>query len=152
MIEISRGDVRDVARIMPVMETAFDPQFGEQWTAAQCISSLALPNTGIWLAEKDDQICGFALTRWVLDEEELLMIGVDPELRKLKIGSSLIQAISDNANAHDRTKLFLEVRDGNDATLFYGKLGFTQIGRRKAYYKGLKGRKFDAITMQLALV
>ena len=99
MVEISRGDVHDVARIMPIMNSAFDPQYGEAWTAAQCVSSMSLPYTGLWLAKIDDKICAFAMSRWILDEEELLMIGVDPDHRNRGIGRALVNFISEQARA-----------------------------------------------------
>lgn len=151
MMEIVRGEPRDVARIARVMHAAFDPNFGEAWSTAQCSSMLAMPYTNLWMAEVDGQICGFAISRGVLDEEELLMIGVDPIWRKRRIGRALIQMVIDNASNKGRNFLFLEVRHGNPAYSFYNNLGFSQIGRRKNYYTGADGRKFDAITMRLLL-
>jgi hypothetical protein len=40
-ISISSGDANDIAAIMPIMNSAFDPKYGEAWTAAQCLSLLA---------------------------------------------------------------------------------------------------------------
>jgi ribosomal-protein-alanine N-acetyltransferase len=50
-----------------------------------------------------------------------------------------------------RSKLYLEVRRGNDAYFFYQRRGFIEIGQRKNYYRGSDGRFYDAITMVLAL-
>ena len=44
--------------------------------------------------------------------------------------------------------LFLEVRDGNLAASLYARAGFIEVGRRKDYYTGIDGARFDAITMR----
>jgi [ribosomal protein S18]-alanine N-acetyltransferase len=149
MIDIVEGDARDISAIMPIMENAFDPAFGEAWTAAQCLSALAMPGCRLLMARQDQTICGFAMTRWVLDTEELLMIGVSQSTQRRAVGSKLLQEIVRLANEENRVQLFLEVRDGNPAYYFYARFGFQPIGRRKQYYKGADGARPDAITMTL---
>ena len=153
MIKLTVGDARDVPAIMPVMDAAFDPAYGEGWTAAQALGALTLPNTQCIIASMDDDqtVAGFAMTRWVLDEEELLMIGVLPEKQGKGIASHIIEYITGNARAHGRCKLFLEVRDGNKARSFYEYMGFSESGRRKSYYRGSDGTQYDAVTMSLSL-
>ena len=149
MIEIFEGDAGHIASIMPIMADAFDPAFGEAWTASQCLSALTIPGSRLLIASSDTGVCGFALTRWVLDSEELLMIGVEPSAQRKAIGSMLLKEIVRLANEEQRTQLFLEVRDGNSAHNFYSNFGFMPIGRRKQYYKGSNGERPDAITMTL---
>lgn len=151
MIQIVTGSAADVATIMPIMADAFDPAYGEAWTAAQCLATLVLPDCQLLLARDGDQLCGFAITRWVLDNEELLMIGVASQYQRQKIGASLLKDIEQSAKRAGRNILFLEVRDGNPAYEFYCQSGFTPIGRRKNYYKLTNGVSPDAITMSLDL-
>jgi [ribosomal protein S18]-alanine N-acetyltransferase len=147
MMFIGPGDAGDISSIMPVMNDAFDPAFGEAWTSSQCLSLLAIPGSKLILARKDNTCIGFALTRWVLDEEELLMIGVTPAFQRDAVGSQILDSIINDARIANRSKLFLEVRDGNKAQYFYRASGFLESGRRKNYYKGTDGHLFDAITM-----
>lgn len=147
MITIKQGDAHDIAGIMVVMNEVFDPEFGEAWTAAQCLAALTLPANRVMLAVQQTTIVGFALSRWVLDEEELLMIAVAAAQQRQSIGRMLLQSVIDNAEIADRRKLYLEVRDGNGAHTFYKSLGFQEVGRRKQYYRGQTGQTFDAITM-----
>lgn len=149
---VTEGDARDIAAIMPIMETAFDPRYGEAWTAAQCLSLLALPGTCLLLARTDDRaVRGFALTRGAVDEEELLMIGVAPSHRRQGIARMLVKTAIDRARSAERRRLFLEVRSNNPARLFYENSGFRACGMRKGYYKGSDGLRFDATTMALTL-
>jgi [ribosomal protein S18]-alanine N-acetyltransferase len=149
MITIMEGDARDVARIMPTMESAFDPAYGESWTSAQCLSLLTLPASQLIIAQNDATIAGFAMSRWVLDEEELLMIGVHPDMQRQNIGSLLLEYIINKAKIQERTKLFLEVRSSNTALFFYRNKAFVSDGLRKHYYRGKDGASHDAITMTL---
>ncbi len=151
MIDIVEGDAADIASIMPVMDDAFDPLFGESWTAAQCLSALAMPDCRLLIAKERDVVAGFTMTRWVLDMEELLMIGVAKAWQRQNIGSILLSEIVDHAREQGRIKLFLEVRDGNPAHDFYRASGFEPIGRRKQYYRGANGFRPDAITMAINL-
>jgi ribosomal-protein-alanine N-acetyltransferase len=137
--------------MMTIMHDAFDPRFGEAWTAAQCLSSLVMPDCELLLAKDSYAICGFAMSRWVLDHQELLMIGVARRFQGQDIGKLLLSETIHRARQAGRTKIFLEVRDGNNAHGFYLKSGFTSIGRRKNYYKNAEGISPDAITMLLEL-
>ena len=150
MIEITLGTPDDVAAIMPVMSDAFDPEFGEAWSAVQCLSALSMPCSRLFLAKSnDDAVVGFAITRWVVDEEELLMIGVLNEFRKQKIASSMLDNIRSCAASGGRNKIFLEVREDNSARNFYHNYGFSEIGRRRGYYMGIDGKMRDAVTMHI---
>lgn len=149
MVSITIGDARDIAAIMPIMNAAFDPKYGEAWTASQCLSMLSMPGSQLLLAAIENQIVGFALTRWVLDEEELLMIGVDPDFQRQGVATQLVASIISIAKNSGRQNLFLEVRANNSAADFYTRLGFAAKATRRAYYRGVDGKRFDATTMAL---
>jgi [ribosomal protein S18]-alanine N-acetyltransferase len=152
MIAVVEGNGTDVSAIMPVMDVAFDPRFGEAWTAAQCLSILAMPGSRLLIARQETQTVGFALSRWVIDEEELLLIGVDPNCRRAGVGRNLINALLNNAKLSAHASIFLEVRNGNPAQNFYHEMGFRPIGRRPGYYKGNDGSRHDSITMQMNML
>lgn len=147
MISIAAGGGHDIAEIMPVMHSAFDPHYGEAWSAAQCIAALSMPGCGLIIARREKRAAGFAITRWVLDQEELLMIGISPAEQRQGTGKLMIDYVINKSQKSGRNMLFLEVRDGNSAYFFYRKMGFTESGRRKNYYRGLSGDYHDAITM-----
>ena len=151
MIRVVDGDASNLSAVMSVMDDAFDSSFGEAWTSAQLLSTLVLPDCQLLIAIVDNSVCGFALSRWVLDHEELLMIGVMRDFQGRHIGQRLLSETVARGRAAGRTKLFLEVRDGNNALDFYYKSGFSALGRRKNYYKNAQGISPDAITMGLDL-
>jgi [ribosomal protein S18]-alanine N-acetyltransferase len=151
MITVIEGSGNDVAAIMPVMDSAFDPAFGEAWTAAQCLSTLSMPGSLLFCAHSQQTMLGFALSRWVTDEEELLLIAVSQNVRRKGVGRLLIEKLISNARHSGRALIFLEVRDGNPAMGFYHEMGFHPLGRRPNYYKGKDGSRHDSITMSLKL-
>jgi len=139
--------------IMAVMEGAFDPRFGEAWTRRQVADSLTLRNVFFTLIDPagaqdvdPDRVTGFALTRQVLDEEEILLIAVLPQHRGKGVGKQLLQEVIDRARNRSVTRVFLEMRDGNPAEHLYRRFGFEKIGHRAGYYRGAVGGPLDAIT------
>jgi [ribosomal protein S18]-alanine N-acetyltransferase len=150
-VEIRAGDARDIAAILPIMNAAFDPAYGEAWSAGQCLSMLSLPGTHLHLAESEGKVVGFALTRGMVDEEELLLIAVEPRHARNRIATRLVQTATATARAIGRVKMFIEVRVNNPAIDFYRQIGFVTVGQRPDYYSGPDGRRLDATTMQLAI-
>lgn len=143
-IEIVEGGTGDLAIVNQIMAQAFDPSFGEAWTPSQCLGMIALP--GVWfnIASIDGQPAGFALARVVMDEAELLLIGILPSMRRRGIGSALLRSIVSDASDRGATKVHLEVRSNNEAIRMYREQGFTKIGERPNYYRGRDGKQFDA--------
>jgi ribosomal-protein-alanine N-acetyltransferase len=129
------------------MTAAFDPAFGEAWTAPQCIGALALPGTCLLLAEQADRVVAFAILRTVFDEAELMLVAVDPSLQKQGIGRALLQQVFAASADRSASRLHVEVREDNAAIHFYSMLGFIEIGRRRNYYKRIDGKNNDAITL-----
>lgn len=143
----------DLDRIMAVMEAAFDSAFGEAWTRRQVSDALLMPNTHYLLAtadgrppQGDEPATGFALSRGAVDEEELLLIAVDPDHRGHGIGGALLERLAAEARARGVTRLFLEMREGNKAEALYRRHGFVRVGRRRHYYRRGSGSPIDAIT------
>jgi ribosomal-protein-alanine N-acetyltransferase len=150
--------IDDIDRIMAVMDTAFDPAFGEAWTRRQVEDALALPGTHYLLVdaqgrdpEDGAEAAGFTLSRGAVDEEELLLIAVEPRHRGCGVGSRLLERYIAEARARGARRLFLEMRDGNRAESLYRQHGFERVGRRRHYYRRGSVSPLDAITFALAI-
>ncbi|WP_017671708.1 GNAT family N-acetyltransferase [Blastomonas sp. AAP53] len=146
-----------IGPVMQVMEQAFDPRFGEAWNHSQTRSMLAMPLTRVLLAEargplhsagQGDAI-GFAMTRRVADEEELLLIAVAPKWRQFGVASALLAEVIDDAQEAGVQRLHLEMRSNNSAIHLYQKFGFAQVGLRRDYYKGVDSQHYDALTLAI---
>jgi len=145
---LTEGGVDTLPQVMVTMDEAFDPLFGEAWTQSQCLGILSLP--GVWMtsATRDAEPVGFALSRIVADEAELLLLAVRPAFRRTGVGSILLTATATAARNRGARKLFLEVRDGNPARVLYDAAGFRAVGCRRDYYRGRDGSVHDAHTLE----
>ncbi len=150
-VVLRAGDARDLAIVDALMGDAFDPAYGEAWTRTQCLGVLALPGIQLVLAFVDDRPAGFAMTRTVLDEAELLLIAVATDARRRGIGTALVGAVIADCIAANVATLHLEVRAGNEDVALYTAHGFAKVGERRAYYRGRSGVAHDAHTYSRAL-
>jgi [ribosomal protein S18]-alanine N-acetyltransferase len=144
------GGARDLSAIMPIMHSAFDPQFGEAWTESQCLGVLTMPGSGLLIADLDPP-AGFALLRIVVDECELMLIAVAPSVQRKGIGRMLLDAVIAKARHDGAATVFLEMRSDNSALALYAAAGFVEVGRRRGYYRGANGQIRDALTYRLNL-
>ena len=86
---------------------------------------------------------GFIVYRIVLDEAEIITIGVNPEMRRQGIASAMIGIIDKNIKNQGVKKIFLEVAANNiHGKKLYENHGFNRVGLRPKYYDGI-----DAILM-----
>ncbi len=145
-ITLATGSAADIEAVNRVMRAAFDPRFGEAWTPSQCLGMLSLPGVWLTLANDDGRVIGFALTRAVADDAELLLLAVHPADRGRGVGLALLQRAMADAQGRGAARLCLEMRAGNDATRLYASAGFVKCGERRNYYAGRSGQRFDAHT------
>lgn len=98
--------------------------------------------------------CGFAVGRMLLDEAELLLIAVLPEIRRQGVATLLWNELALRLYASGARRIHLEVRQSNTgAQRFYAMRGFTIEGIRGGYYPSgtQDSRREDALLMQVAL-
>lgn len=148
-VRITPGSADRIDPVMKVMDRAFGEKFGEAWTRSQL--SGILPMTGVFLIlainGASDDVVGFSLFRTVADESELLLIAVLPDEQRRGVGKLLLDDFLDRARAERVTRVHLEVREGNPAISMYRAAGFSPVGRRRNYYHGVDGKRYDAITL-----
>lgn len=142
------GDARDLDQVIQVMQSAFDPSFGEAWTRSQCAGILPMSGVSLYVARdpETEEMIGFSLQRVIADEAELLLLAVAPPWRGRGIGRSLLGRFVNDARSRGGHRLHLEVRDGNPAIRMYRLAGFDLAGRRSKYYHGTGDQLFDALT------
>lgn len=148
----------DLDRIMAVMASAFDPEFGEAWTRRQIEDALVLGNCHYALIGEaalppapGDLAAGFSLSRYGFEEEELLLFAVDPAHRRKGLGQRLLADLTTAAKARGARRLLLEMRRGNPAEALYRACGFYPIGERPNYYRTASGIRIDAITFACSI-
>ncbi len=148
---IAPGD--DIDRLMAVMHSAFDPAFGEAWNRRQVEDALLLGHSHYALLAAhggepiaDEPAAGFFLSRHGFEEEELLLLAVDPVHRRKGLGLALLERLASGAKSRGAARLLLEMRADNPAEALYRGFGFEPIGRRPQYYRSPTGARLDAVT------
>ena len=149
-LELLDGGADDLDSVMRVMTAAFSDRYGEAWTRSQCAGILPMTGVRLTLAKEDREIVGFALHRTIVDDAELLLLAVTPEVQGRGVGRRLLEHFIEQARKSGAARIHLEVRDGNPAVRIYEAAGFSQSNRRVNYYHGRDGGRFDALTFQLA--
>ena len=141
--EISLGDLDGIVQI----ERAVNPfPWGEEALRDTIASS------GHHLMSlREGRAVGFLLSSFVLDEAQLLLVGVSPDWQGVGVGGQLLKELINRSQDRGQKLIYLEVRSGNERAIrLYRSLGFIDIGVRRDYYPGLVGRE-DAIVMSLQI-
>jgi ribosomal-protein-alanine N-acetyltransferase len=147
-VRIETGTFEDIDAVMQIMDRAFGERFGEAWTRSQLAGILPMNGVSLVLARQSEghSAIGFSLVRTVADEAELLLLAVLPDCHRRGVGGRLLDEFMERARNNGVARVHLEVREGNPAVDMYRSAGFSPIGRRRNYYHGQNGKRFDAIT------
>ena len=110
--------------------------FADPWSENSVASELENP-LSLWLVAMDgERLAGYVGSQTVLGESDMMNVAVDGDYRCQGIGKKLIEALVEHLKARESHCLTLEVRDSNTpARNLYASLGFSEIGRRKNYYR-----------------
>lgn len=125
----------DIAKVSQ-MEREF---FSTPWSEASIAHYMEAGNTIFVVARHGEETIGYAAVMCILDEGNLVSIGVHDDYRQMGIASELLDIVYDMALDRGVTSINLEVRTSNEAAIaLYEKHGFVQNGRRKDFYRDPK--------------
>ncbi|MFK7991445.1 MAG: ribosomal protein S18-alanine N-acetyltransferase [Sandaracinaceae bacterium] len=128
VVQMRAGDAAEVARV-------FAACFDAPWTVDELAREPTRPGALCLVARGQAGIVGYVLMRAVLDESELLSIGVQPEARGRGVGRALLDVALTECRRAGIEHVHLEVRaDNASARSLYLRAGFVEVGRRTAYY------------------
>ena len=110
--------------------------FSDPWSANSIASELE-NKLAFWLvATEGDRVAGYIGSQTVMDETDMMNVAVHPDYRRNGIAEALVNDLVENLKKMGSHCLTLEVRASNmPAITLYEKLGFSEIGRRKNYYR-----------------
>ena len=130
MIETMKNS--HVAQIAELEKICFSDPWSEKSIASELNNDLAF-----WLtALEEGQVAGYIGSQTVMDETDMMNVAVHPDFRRKGIAEALVNALVDYLKTIGSHCLTLEVRASNTpAITLYEKLGFSEIGRRKNYYR-----------------
>lgn len=138
----------DVPRLMPTERAAYSVP----WTEGNFIDSIAAGYHAELLLAPDGRLIGYWLAMPGVDEMHLLNITVAPEFQRQGWAVRMLDRLIACMRSQRLNQLWLEVRVSNTrAQDVYLRYGFTQVGRRPAYYPAAGGGREDALLMSLEL-
>ena len=121
-----------IAQIAQLEKVCFSDPWSEKSIASELDNPLAF-----WLVALEGQtVAGYIGSQTVMDETDMMNVAVHPEFRRKGIGQALINTLVEHLQKAGSRCLTLEVRASNAAAIaLYAKLGFSEVGRRKNYYR-----------------
>lgn len=138
---------RDLERVAAIHGACFDDAWSEDMIRRVLATTGAFGLVARSSASRS--IVAFALSRVVVDECELLSLGVAPDRQRQGIGGALLDAAMARAAALRVRRFFLEVGEFNaPARRLYESRGLKIVGRRADYYALEGGGAMDALTMR----
>ena len=121
-----------VPAIAEIEKLCFNDPWSERSIASELDNRLSL-----WLvALEGERVVAYVGSQSVLGETDMMNIAVHPDYRRQGIAERLVTSLVEALKEKGNYSLMLEVRASNDpAKALYEKLGFTQVGLRKNYYR-----------------
>ena len=110
--------------------------FHDPWSEKSIASELNNPLSCWLVAVQENAVVGYVGSQTVLDASDMMNVAVDPGFRRMGIAESLVDALVAALKERQSQSLTLEVRASNEpAKALYEKMGCTQVGLRKNYYR-----------------
>jgi ribosomal-protein-alanine N-acetyltransferase len=129
-IRIEKMNPGQLSSILKIEKSVFkDP-----WTAASFVEVMSF-SPDCWAALAGDEVVGYVVTQWILDEIHILNIAVAAEMHRKGVGTRLLDYVITEGLKHNMKDVFLEVRVGNSAAIsLYERFEFKALTIRKKYY------------------
>lgn len=123
----------DAASVSEILRQAPEAVF---WPEASVKEVLTWEGALALVADSNGGIIGFLIGRQAADEAEILNLAVADPFRRRGEGGALLNAAVELFRTRGVKRVFLEVREANEAGIaFYKKHGFSEAGRRLGYYR-----------------
>ena len=129
ILEMTQGVVAQVAQLENLC-------FSDPWSEKSVASELSNP-LSLWLvAMEGERLAGYVGSQSVEGEADMMNVAVHPDFRRRGVGEALVNALVAALAEKGVHSLTLEVRVSNESAIgLYKKLGFSQAGLRKNYYR-----------------
>jgi ribosomal-protein-alanine N-acetyltransferase len=139
MIRVRAMESQDVPCLIEIARHAATAAlWTEQQFAALCSAETSRERLCLVISE-EEQVHGFLVAKSITledDEWEIENIAISAAARRRGFGSHLLGESLNRMRARGGRRIFLEVRESNEAAhKLYEKWAFEQVGRRKNYYQ-----------------
>lgn len=132
--------------------------FAEPWDADSLARLTAQPGAVALIASgpaangqgtggQADTPLGFIICQQAVEDADIITLAVSPEARRRGVARRLLREAAQRLADSGVTRLILEVAESNlAARALYSASGFTEVGRRRGYYRRPEGRE-DALVL-----
>ncbi len=108
----------------------------EPWSLQSFQAEFSSPFSLDLAAVADGRVAGYLMASLVMESGHINNLACAPAARRTGIGSALLSAFLQKAQAAGVLEVTLEVRKGNRAAIsLYEKYGFTPVATRPRFYK-----------------
>lgn len=122
--------------------------FPNYWNISQFNNFFVVDGTRALLADA----VGMMVYRLYPEEAEIITLAVLPTYRRQGLARRMLEHALKEAGEKGCKHIFLDVEDGNAAAIsLYENHGFSQVRRRKLYYRKTDGTYTDALVMRRKL-
>ncbi len=131
MVHIIPASFDHVKLLAALQNTSF-PE--DPWPET-ALAPLLIAPTGFGLLAVDNSPIGFALARVIVDEAEIISLGIVPTARRQGYARAILLGLIEQCRLRGAATLFLEVAAHNEpAKALYRAQGFLETGKRLRYY------------------
>jgi ribosomal-protein-alanine N-acetyltransferase len=124
-----------IRRDMPTVLSIEESSFEFAWSEEEFIRCLRQRNCIGMVAEIGDRVVGFMIYELHKNRLHLLNFAVCPSMRRMHIGTAMVEKLIGKLSGDRRNRIVLEVRETNlDAQLFFKNLGFRAISVLRDFY------------------
>jgi len=146
-LQVRPADVADVGAVVMLEERLFG---SDAWSVESVEEELTGAGRLALVGCIDHEVVAYLVTMEAGDAVDLLRVGVDPAWRRCGVAGVLLDLALEHARgaAVPPDAMLLEVSaDNTGAQAFYADAGFTEISRRRGYYRD----GTDAVVLRLPL-
>jgi ribosomal-protein-alanine N-acetyltransferase len=128
-----------------------DIEHGLEWkyTPEKIVKLIADSSRNVVVARVESKLVGFGIMTYRDDQANLDLLAVKQRMRRMKIGTQLVQWLTDVAITVGTCSIFVQVRAHNTGAIaFYQGLGFGLLEEKKGYYDGVEAALILAKTLR----
>lgn len=150
MITVELATVDTIEAMVGLQAASFASGQERHWNNKDFKEALSMTGMTGLLLKDEGTWAAFYLFRQIIDEAEIILLGVDPAFQRQGYASQLLESGFEIMEKAGIVKVCLEVREDNYAAMhFYEIYGFEKVGLRRAYYHLSDGQRKDAVLYSL---
>lgn len=151
-ITIDKMAIEGAELLSSIHVICFENSPDQAWQKEEFQNLFNIERTISYVMSINAQPIGFILLREIPDEAEILTFCILPKWCQSGYATYLLEWIIKKLQRQSFKRLFLEVREDNDAAVkLYKKCTFEVTGRREGYYNSHQADNIDALVMHCEL-